>query len=285
MSGGVDQWEPLKVHEVQDLDTWGVGAGLRVPLPTEEVQLSTKGREKFLKTLSSLKAHFGIADALKVRTINNFPADCGIASSASSFAALTLGVALYRGGVGTLEMPALGMLSAGGSGSSSRSFLGPWCAWRAEGLTAPQFLFPELVHGVFLVSDRKKLISSSEAHRRVMESLNFQGRVHRAELRHRQLDTALTEGDWARAKDLVWAEFWDMHSLFETASPPFGYLEVGSFEVLGKCRELWDQEGDGPLVTMDAGPNVHVLFRTDQKPLRERLRSRLSNVAQIWSAP
>ena len=29
-------------------------------------------------------------------------------------------------------------------------------------------------------------------------------------------------------------------------------------------QTLWEKEGDGPLITMDAGPNIHLLYRLDQ---------------------
>jgi diphosphomevalonate decarboxylase len=52
-----------------------------------------------------------------------------------------------------------------------------------------------------------------------------------------------------------------MHKLFETSTPSFGYMTVGSHEVLEDCQSLWNKWQDGPLVTMDAGANVHLLFQ------------------------
>src|SRR5262245_57856701 len=64
------------------------------PLPGfEPLQLSETGLKKFLGHLERLKAHWKIPGHHRVLSANNFPADCGLASSASSFAALTLAVA------------------------------------------------------------------------------------------------------------------------------------------------------------------------------------------------
>lgn len=57
-----------------------------------------------------------------------------------------------------------------------------------------------------------------------------------------------------------------MHALFETANPSFGYMTSHSLALLNLVRELWSRDGDGPLVTMDAGPNVHLIWRSEQTP-------------------
>lgn len=66
-----------------------------------------------------------------------------------------------------------------------------------------------------------------------------------------------------------------MHALFESSRPVFGYMSAGSMEVLNMARQLWHAQGDGPLVTMDAGPNVHLLYRKDQKALAASFREQI----------
>jgi diphosphomevalonate decarboxylase len=41
--------------------------------------------------------------------------------------------------------------------------------------------------------------------------------------------------------------------------------------LLGYLLEFWDKKSDGPLVTMDAGPNIHLLFRKNQQALMQEL--------------
>jgi len=61
-----------------------------------------------------------------------------------------------------------------------------------------------------------------------------------------------------------------MHALFETSRPSFGYMTSGSLEVLRGVKQLtWEKSGDGPLVTMDAGPNVHLLYRNHKNGLAQ----------------
>ncbi|MNL72875.1 hypothetical protein D3C87_1982590 [compost metagenome] len=75
------------------------------------------------------------------------------------------------------------------------------------------------------------------------------------------------------ARQIVWDEFIDMHKLFETSTPPFSYMTEGSHQVLKDCESLWNKWQDGPLVTMDAGANVHMLFRFDQKKKFEEYKA------------
>ena len=62
-----------------------------------------------------------------------------------------------------------------------------------------------------------------------------------------------------------------MQSLFETSNPSFGYMTSGSMEILNMGKYCWEAYDDGPLITMDAGPNVHFLWRREQKDLANQL--------------
>ena len=88
--------------------------------------------------------------------------------------------------------------------------------------------------------------------------------------------SAFRSRDWHRAFEIAWEEFQDMHALFATSRPPFGYMTPDSLRVLDVARSQWSDEKDGPLVTMDAGANVHFLFRSDQRDSLRRLSSRLT---------
>lgn len=246
VSGEGDDWQPLRGFE--------------------PVHLSEKGRTRFLAHFQNLKKHWSVPGQHRVFSANNFPSDCGLASSASSFAALTLATyQLARAANPDLnETPeTLARLSRQGSGSSCRSLFSPWSVWHGEG--AEKFDLPlQLEHAVLIVDGGRKSVSSSEAHRRVNTSLLWSGRKERAQLRLQRLEKSLKAGDWPAAFEVCWAEFWDMHALFETSEPAFGYMTEGTLKALSHLRELWSQKKDGPLVTMDAGANVHLLFRKDQ---------------------
>ncbi len=271
-----------------DSDTWEPGES---DFPFE---MSSLGREKFLNHLQRVKDHFGVKERFKVKSANNFPADCGIASSASSFAALTEAAFKACEDLSSkkFSIKEKAMMSARGSGSSCRSFWSGFVLWEEQSLGPQDFAINSLSHMVVIVGGGAKKVSSSLAHKKVESSLLFEGRAERTRQRLEKVLEGLSSGNWSNLYQVVWAEFWDMHALFETSEPSFSYFLPGTFEVLEKTRSFWEEKGDGPVVTMDAGPNVHLLWRSDQKSLAlefydQNLKSHwttLSNIEDIGFA-
>lgn len=256
-------------------DTW---AALTTTWP---LNLSTHGITRFLTHLQRMKNQFGYTGSLLVRSANNFPSDCGLASSAASFAALTLcaNKALSElTGQAPLSTDTLAQLSRQSSGSSCRSLFTPWCIWDDDKIYAIAELdaphpYHQLHHQVIIVTADKKTVTTSDAHRQVTSSLLFNGRAQRAKQRQQALLTALIQQDWLQCYQLAWQEFWDMHALFATATSPFGYLTADSMWVLQYLQTQWQQHQDGPIITMDAGANVHVLWRSNQQQYAEQCRN------------
>lgn len=257
--GKEDFWEALAMP-----------AGL--PFSLTEAQ-----QEKFLNHMRFLKEQFGYDKGFTVRSCNNFPADSGLASSASSFAALTK--ATLRAICDLKQIPALddsemAKLSREGSGSSCRSFFPEWVLWDGDAVQPIELPYHNLIHHVVIVEHEGKKVPSSKAHQRVQSSPEFAGRGERAKQRLAALTQALLEKNWERSFQIVWDEFQDMHNLFETAAEPFRYKTDASEKVLADIQRYWDAKGDGPLTTMDAGANVHLLFRGDQKAEAEIIKEK-----------
>jgi diphosphomevalonate decarboxylase len=218
--------------------------------------------------------------AVELRTANRFPAGAGIASSASSFAAVTLAAAglFARDGRALSEASRQGALwrelaslSRSGSGSSCRSFGGPWVLWESEWAGEIETRMPELTDLIVLISSRPKGVPSSEAHRRVRTSPLWNGRAERACERLARMRSALERGELPEVARLAWDEAWEMHSLFHTAAEPFSYWEPGTVQALQFLAPFLSDPRP-PIVTLDAGPNVHVLVETvGAAAWRERL--------------
>lgn len=253
----------------------------------EPIALSEKGRLRFMDHFRELKDRLGIRGEFQVRSASNFPSDCGLASSASSFAALTRAAARLAEAQGAepVDPFELADYSRKGSGSSCRSFFGPWVLWGDTGVRPLEFPLKPLLHAVVIVEGAKKEVPSSEAHRRVVTSPRFEGRPSRAEARLAHLIACLRDGDWDRSVDLVWDEFEDMHALFETSIPSFSYFASGTREVLAELRESRAVRGESPLVTMDAGANVHLLFKDDQRELAGEILSRWKGRFRVHVEP
>jgi diphosphomevalonate decarboxylase len=224
----------------------------------------------------------GFKSGVTISSGNNFPSDCGLASSASSFAALTLAAFGLFQQTGTLERDwrreELAQLSREGSGSSVRSFFGPWTYWCEDEVKPIESVWGSLLHSVIVVDATIKKVSSSEAHQRVLSSSLFEGRIQRAEKRSQHLQNYLKRQDsWSAMYELAWSEFWDMHLLFETSSPAFYYMTPTTLLALRYLQDDWERRGDGPLITMDAGPNIHLLYRPEQSDLRQEHKLMLAN--------
>ena len=252
------------------------------------VNLSDKSKQRFLKHLDFLKQSFGVTAQFKIESANNFPADCGIASSASSFAALTKAaiemfqkMGVKQAFCSTGDMAAL---SAKGSGSSCRSFFGPWVLWSGNSVRPLELPYENLYHQVVVVDSAKKSVSSSEAHKRDVSSANYQGRPMRAQDRLAHLLEAFRHQDWKLAFEISWDEFTDMHNLFETSEPGFSYLTKTSHEALQFAKGIWADHQSGPIATTDAGPNVHLLWRPEDKVLAKSFEQDLSKFGKVISS-
>lgn len=257
LPGHKDVWEPL-------------------PAPgAPSFTLSLASQQRFLRHLDRIKHYFDYKGCFLVRSSNNFPHGSGLASSASSFAALTK--AAVRAlcelrGVEELPIEEQAQLSRMGSGSSCRSFFSPWAYWDDEYVGAIELPYQNLLHQVIIINHAEKSVSSSEAHQRIKSSSSYGTRAARASDHLRILLAALREQDWRACYDICWREFHDMHQLFATCEQPFEYMSTESRTVLNTLQKFWETRGDGPIVTMDAGPNIHLLYRTDQADLARQFK-------------
>jgi diphosphomevalonate decarboxylase len=244
-----DFWEPLELPG------------------TLAMQLSKNEQQRFLMHLEFLKTHFNYRGAFVVRSTNNFPSSTGLASSASSFAALTQCAILALCELTQTPVPPLeeqAQLSRQGSGSSCRSFFSPWALWEGDSVKPIPIPYENLLHEVIVVSHLPKDVSSSEAHSRVVTSPQYKTRPQRAQQHLQQLLQAFQAKQWSEVCAICWNEFQDMHTLFLTSAQPFSYMTPQTKELLNELKARWEQNGDGPIITMDAGPNIHLLYRQDQ---------------------
>jgi len=252
------------------------------------IALSLKGQEKFLNFFDYLKKEFKLTGFYEIESANNFPSDCGLASSASSFAALTLCAhQVYLSESEHKSRPylakELSRLSQKGSGSSCRSFFAPWALWHDVGAEEIKLPLSSLRHLVILCDETVKSVSSSEAHKLVLTSELFKGRPERAQERLQNLISATRAGDWEKMCKISWNEFWDMHTLFHTSQPTFMYMNGDSLFVLNYLQRLENQRPERALITMDAGSNIHLLIKNEDSQLYQDLIGYFSEYFNIWT--
>lgn len=252
-----DVWEPLTIPG---------------GLPQE---LTAVEQNRFLDHLLRMKDHFHYHGHFVVRSANNFPDSSGLASSASSFAALTKCAALALSELTNKALPSLeeqSALSREGSGSSCRSFFSPWALWETTHAKAIELPYMDLFHQAIIISHEKKAVSSKDAHLLIRTSPLYAARAQQATENLRVLRQAFEARDWPSAYRICWKEFQSMHDLFLTCATPFEYMTPKTKAVLEALQDFWESEKDGPIVTMDAGPNIHLLYRSDQQLLAKKFQ-------------
>lgn len=258
--------------------------------PRLENTIPPQAQKRFLDFFKFLKRLFQIEGTYRIFSENNFPTGAGAASSASSFSALTKACLKLAEDRSPLKSHLKAMteedkafLSRVGSGSSCRSFFSPWCLWKEERIESFQSPWSRLYHQLILVDETAKKISSSKAHEHIKTSPLFKGRVGRAEERSRKLFKAFQDKDWEQSFQICFDEFLDLHSLFETSQPSFSYRTAQTKKVLNHIQDFWKENKEGPLVTMDAGANIHLLYRESGREQKEEMKKKLFDYSILSS--
>lgn len=213
--------------------------------------------------LDRLRRWAGAAGSFRVATRNNFPTGAGIASSAAGFAALAAAVAASLGrDPDPAELSVLARLS--GSGSAARSAMGGYVRWPANDdpgapatALAPAGHWP-LCDLVAVVDTATKEVSSREGHRRAPTSPHYSVRQEKLGERLAAVERAIRDRDLERLGPIVEQEAIDLHLIAMSSRPPIFYWAPGTLEVLEAVRRL-RVDGVSAWMTMDAGPNVHVI--------------------------
>ncbi len=218
---------------------------------------------------------------LQISSSNSFPHSSGIASSASGMSALTLclcsldklsgGVLANRDEAAFFQKAS--RISRLGSGSACRSLypqaaLWGTCSFLDESSQDYAIPYQEYLHPVFhnycdtilIVSRREKSVSSRAGHglmeQHPYSSVRYQQANKHLEQLHRVLQTADLEG----FIDLVELEALELHALMMSSSPSFILMQPNTLAVIAQIRRFRQETGCPICFTLDAGPNVHVLY-------------------------
>ena len=70
----------------------------------------------------------------------------------------------------------------------------------------------------------------------------------------------LTSGDLERFVQIVENEALTLHALMMTSQPSYVLIEPGTLRIIKAIREFRQESGVPVTFTLDAGPNVHVLY-------------------------
>jgi diphosphomevalonate decarboxylase len=211
-----------------------------------------------------------------IRTKNNFPTASGLASSASGFAALTVGLnKFFQAGYTLQELATLTRL---GSGSSCRSLVDDFAIWNKNGsVESLKNPFEDLRMIVVIISDAKKAISSRDAMKVTMETApSYSTWIHESDKDLATIKEAIIKKDFLMVGQTMEKNSGRLHQVMADATPAILYQQPESLKVLAMVSTL-RQQGLIGFATMDAGPNVKILIQgKDLSQWEDRLKTTLS---------
>lgn len=216
---------------------------------------------------------------LSLDSYNSFPHSSGIASSASAMSALALCLCTLESRLfGTLEreedfLRKASYLARLGSGSACRSVFPFYAAWGRHGElpgSDDEFAIPvagevhpsftSLRNAILIVSSGSKAVSSSAGHALMDEHPYAAVRYAQAGQRMSKLLPVLRQGDWEEFGRLVEDEALTLHALMMASRPSFILMQPNTLALIRKIRHYRENQGSGICFSLDAGPNLHVLY-------------------------
>jgi diphosphomevalonate decarboxylase len=247
-----------------------------------------KFSEKIGRYITSLTDDFPwlIKHKLLIETKNSFPHSTGIASSASAMSALALCLlSLDEKMTGRKKKDFFRKASHFarlGSGSAARSVYGGFALWgkcRVAAASSNKYAiaypkkfdvsFEHLHDAILIVSRAEKKVSSTAGHALMRNHSMKKQRYKNAYDRLLNIVTALKQADWEMFCETTEAEALELHALMMTSSPPYILMQPQTLAIIEKVRRF-RQETKTPLCfTLDAGPNVHVLYPDSVKQVAE----------------
>ncbi len=234
--------------------------------------------KKFLQNIAN-DFPFLYGYELEFQSSNSFPHSAGIASSASSMSAIALllmqlSVQLNQKKYSEAEFwQKVSYYARLGSGSASRSVFNYAALWGKTDTVAgssqeyaiglENYLhseFKTLHDSILIIDDGEKTVSSRAGHALMNNHPYKQARIEQANNNLNKLLPALEKGDWDTFIQISENEALSLHALMMSSSPWYSLLKASTLEVMQRIRFFREQTKTPVCFTLDAGPNVHILY-------------------------
>jgi len=213
---------------------------------------------------------------LKVESRNTFPHSSGIASSASSMSAFVmclLEIENQLAGKTELDLRKASYFSRLASGSAARSVFPKMALWGAteayEGSSDEYAVSLENdIHPIFktyrdsilIVSGEKKSVSSRAGHGLMEGNPYAPARYAQANENIKNLLAALKSGDLDTFINITESEALQLHALMMCSNPSFILMKPNTLRIIEAVRNFRNETKIPLCFTLDAGPNVHLLY-------------------------
>lgn len=222
---------------------------------------------------------------VSVETDNNFPTGAGLASSASGFAALV--TALNENFQLGLSLSSLSEWARRGSASAARSIFGGFVTlqgpnWRADQLAKEPHWDLEIC--IVVINEGPKKISSTTGMKTSEATSPFYLEwIKSADSDFEIAKKAIIERDFVRLSEVSEQNCLKMHSVMHTSQPAISYWAPGTVLAMELVREI-RSTGTPAFFTMDAGPQVKVIYPKQYRTIIQKNLEELKNVRLIWAS-
>ncbi len=245
--------------------------------------------KKIIHFVNEFRRDYDIAQPIKITTHNQFPTAAGLASSASGFAALVLGLnKLLDLRLSNQELSQRARL---GSGSAARSVFGGFVVWHKGTLANGNDCFAEELFDahhwptlrilVIVVDASIKKMSSRDGMRlTVATSPSFKTWCAKSEQRISAMQQAIATRDLEQVGMLAETDWHGMYGAMRDTQPPLEYLSDASWVVIKTVQHL-RAAGTPCYFTTDAGPNVKILCEEQDMGIIEQTIMALNKVKNI----
>lgn len=237
---------------------------------------------------------------IEIDSDNSFPHSAGIASSASSMSALALCICDIQNQFSGIEMSDdtflrnASNLARLGSGSAARSVYGGFSIWgkhKNVESSSDQFavplpdkidnIFKGLRNAILIVDSSVKKVSSSIGHNLMNGHPFADSRFKQAENNLSKLLPALKDGNWNEFRRITENEALSLHAMMMSSDPGFILMHPNTLLMIDKIKEYREKTNTKVCFTLDAGPNIHMLYPESEakgiEPLLEEIRELCAN--------
>lgn len=265
--------------------THSSGSGIELDFLFEGEE-NAKFREKIFKFLNSLMPEMPWLQEwkLSISSSNSFPHSTGIASSASSMSALALCLCSLEKDIRARLQDdesffrRASNLARLGSGSAARSVYGGITVWGQTPLvpgSSDEYaleitdkldpVFSTFHDQVLIVSRDEKAVSSRAGHALMDKHPYAETRYKHARSNLEDLLQAMRTRDMEQFIFVVENEALALHALMMMSDPSVVLFKPNTWEIINRIRTFREENGYNICFTLDAGPNVHVLYPDDIK--------------------
>jgi diphosphomevalonate decarboxylase len=237
------------------------------------------------KVVNSLRKMADISLKFKMVSENKFPTAAGLASSASAFAALATctSKALNL----KLDKTELSKYARLGSGSAARSIHGGFVYWNRGNSHDTSYAEQicecnefDIAAVIAVINRGKKEVTSDVGHESAHSSLFNPIKIKESQEKSIEIRKAIEDNDFTTVGTIAEKNALYMHSVMMTSDPPLFYWNPDSLKVIKSVVNHRNQyfqtlkmvkngvkqkekEGIECYFTIDAGPNIHCLCRTE----------------------